>query len=262
MSFFRFLDAYTLRARLFPAVLAAAPALAALALLISWEKIALSNMIATGALLVLLFALADLARKQGLRVEPKIYKEMGGKPSVTMMRRSGDDTIDAHTKEKYRTFLAGKVQRPAPTAEEEAAKQADADTFYEQCGIWMRDNTRDAKKFPILFNELVTYGFRRNLLGLKWPALALNFIVVTIACSLLWYRGTLDMTNDLTMRTAVVLTVAAIHALYIAFVVTKGSVVEASRKYARELILSCETLSRTPASTATSRKAPRNRKAT
>ena len=54
MSFFKVLDAYTLRARLFPAVLAAAPALAALALLISWEKIALSNMIATGIILVLL----------------------------------------------------------------------------------------------------------------------------------------------------------------------------------------------------------------
>ena len=45
---FRFVDAYTLRARLVPAAIAAAPALAAIALLISWNKIALSNMIATG----------------------------------------------------------------------------------------------------------------------------------------------------------------------------------------------------------------------
>ncbi len=39
--------------------------------------------------------------------------------------------------------------------------------------------------------------------------------------------------------------VAGIHALYITFVVTRGGVKEAARKYARELILSCETLSRT-----------------
>ena len=119
MSFFKFLDAYTLRARLFPAVIAAAPALAALALLISWQKIALSNMIATGAFLVLLFALADFARKQGFRIEPKIYKEMGGKPSITMMRRAGDDTLDEHTKERYRAFLAGKIKRSVPAAEVE-----------------------------------------------------------------------------------------------------------------------------------------------
>jgi hypothetical protein len=244
MSLFKLLDVYTLRARLFPAVIAAAPALAALALLISWQKIALSNMIATGALLVLLFALADFARKQGLRIEPRIYREMGGKPSVTMMRRSGDDTFDECTRERYRAFLASKVKRRAPTAQAEAENQSEADAFYEQCGIWIRDNTRNAGRFPILFNELVTYGFRRNLLGLKWSALTLNLIVVAISCSLLWYRGIWDMTNELTMRTAVVLIVAGVHALYIAFVVTKDGVKEAARKYARELILSCETLLR------------------
>ena len=126
---------------------------------------------------------------------------MGGKPSVTMMRRTADGTFDEHTKEKYRAFLAGKIKRRAPTAEEEAVNQADADAFYEQCGIWMRDNTRDAKKFPILFSELVTYGFRRNLRGLKWPALTLNLIVVAISFGLLWHRGIWDMTNDITMRT-------------------------------------------------------------
>ena len=116
---FKFLDAYTLRARLFPAVLAVAPALAALALLISWEKIALSNVIATTALLVLVFALSDLARKLGIRVEPKVYAEMGGKPSVIMFRRS-DTTIEEPTKDRYRTFLGGKMKQPAPTAPQEA----------------------------------------------------------------------------------------------------------------------------------------------
>jgi hypothetical protein len=241
MSFFKFLDAYTLRARLFPAVLAAAPALAALALLISWEKIALSNMIATGALLVLLFALADFARKQGLRVEPGIYAEMGGKPSVTLFRR-GDTTIDEGAKDQYRQFMAGKINRPAPTAQQEAADQAAADSWYEQAGIWLRDNTRDAKKFPILWSELVSYGFRRNLLGSKWPALAINIIVVLICAFVLWRRSSLDMGDDLVMRTVVVLIVAAVHAVYIALVVTREGVKEAARRYGRELILSYQTL--------------------
>jgi hypothetical protein len=127
---FKFLDAYSLRARLFPAILAVAPALAALALLISWEKIALLNLIATAALLVLVFALADFARKLGLRVEPKLYAEMGGKPSVMMFRRS-DTTIEAPTKDRYRTFLAGKIKQHVPTADHEATNQAGADAFYQ-----------------------------------------------------------------------------------------------------------------------------------
>jgi hypothetical protein len=241
MSFLKFLDAYTLRARLFPAVLAAAPALAALALLISWEKIALSNMVATGALLVLLFALADFARKQGLRIETGIYDEMGGKPSITMFRRA-DGTIDEYAKEQYRQFLAGKLNRMAPTPQQETTDQAMADSFYEQAGIWLRVNTRDAKKFPILWNELVSYGFRRNLLGLKWPALVVNVIVVIIGAVVLWRRESIDMSDDLVMRTVVVLIIAAIHAAYIALVVTRDSVMEAARRYGRELILCCQTL--------------------
>jgi hypothetical protein len=253
MSFFKFLDAYTLRARLFPAVLAAAPALAALALLISWEKIALSNMIATGALLVLLFAFADFARKLGLRIEPGIYREMGGKPSVTMFRRN-DNTIDRGAKDQYRAFLAGKLGRAAPTADEEATDQSAADSFYEQAGIWLRASTRDAKKFPLLFNELVSYGFRRNLRGLKWPALIVNVIVVCICVGVLWARYSLDMSDDLIMRTVVVLIVAAIHAVYFGLAVTKEGVKEAARRYGRELILCCQTLSGAAARAATARK--------
>jgi hypothetical protein len=239
---FKFLDAYSLRARLFPAILAAAPALAALALLISWDRIALSNMIATAALLVLVFALADFARKLGLRVEPKLYAEMGGKPSVTLFRRS-DTTIEEPTKERYRQFIAAKIKQPVPTPEQESANQAEADIFYEACGTWLRANTRDAKKFPLLFGENVGYGFRRNLFGLKWPALAVNLLVVAICAWLLWHRGSLDMYNDLTVRTFVVLIVAAMHALYFGFVVTKNGVKEAAREYGRELILSTEALS-------------------
>jgi hypothetical protein len=104
-------------------------------------------------------------------------------------------------------------------------------------------NTRDAKKFPLLFDENVGYGFRRNLFGLKRPALTLNAMVVAICAGLLWHRGALDMDNDLTVRTVVVLVVAALHALYFGLAVTKNGVKEAARKYGRELILSTEALS-------------------
>lgn len=48
------------------------------------------------------------------------------------------------------------------------------------------------KKFSILFNEFATYGFRRNLFGVKWPALLLNATVVFICAGLLWYRLPFD----------------------------------------------------------------------
>lgn len=88
MEMFKFFDAYSVRARLFPAIIAAAPALAALTLLISWKTFGLSNVIASLGILVLLFAIADFSRARGRAVEAKLYEEHKGMPSITMFRRN------------------------------------------------------------------------------------------------------------------------------------------------------------------------------
>lgn len=247
----KFFDAYSIRARLFPAIIAVAPALAGLFLLISWEKIALSNVTATVGMLVIVFALSDLARSLGVRKEPRIFALMGGKPTLTMLRVSGGGPFDAFTKDRYRNFMASKIGRPAP--DETQAPSAEVDGFYETCGIWLRDQTRDAKKFPLVFGELVTYGFRRNLFGLRWPALGVNVAVLAITATLLWYRDAIDFSDNLIGRIVVVFVVALFHALYFALVVTQSGVEQASRAYAREIFLACETLmkpsARAPAKT-------------
>ena len=68
----KFFDAYSIRARLFPAVIAAAPALAAIALLVSWSTLGLSNAIASIGMLALMFAIADLSRARGRKLECRL----------------------------------------------------------------------------------------------------------------------------------------------------------------------------------------------
>ena len=238
MEFLKVFDAYSLRARLFPAIIASAPALAAMTLLISWKSFELSNAIATIAILVLLFAIADLARARGRAIEPRLNEKLGGKRSIVMFRRN-DPTLDDGIKERYRNFLAVKLGVTAPTAIEEQANQAAADSFYEQCGVWLRENTRDTKKFHLLFTENVTYGFRRNLLGVRWLAIVLNLVVVAICLGLLWWTH-LNWSAPLSQRTIVVLLIAAVHGFYVIAVVRESAATDASRAYARELILSCE----------------------
>jgi hypothetical protein len=236
----KILDAYSVKARYYPALLATIPALAALAILISWSRFGLTTIVASAAIPVLVFASADIARRLGKRIEERIYEESGGKPSVTMLRYS-DGTFDAESKEQYRTFLASKINRPAPTEDQEKADVKAGDTFYERAGAWLRENTRDVKKFSVLFSENITYGFRRNLLGLKWPALALNLGLVLLCGFLLYKKLPIDTEDDTTLRLIVVAVLAVVHSLYMAFGVSKQSVIDASRTYARQLILSCET---------------------
>ena len=120
----------------------------------------------------------------------------------------------------------------------------------------MRQNTRDIKRFPLLFVENVTYGFRRNLFGLKRIGLGINAIVVVACVSLLW-RADWNVGGSSGKRAAVVLLIAIIHAVYMALAVRRGAVWDSARAYGRELILSCEAF--LVSSGAATKRAPRKK---
>lgn len=130
-------------------------------------------------------------------------------------------------------FLATKLKEAAPTATQEPADPTGADGFYTRAGNWLRENTRNQKKFDILFNENVTYGYRRNLYALKWPAIVLNVLIVLGCAGNLWgLHGALDLMP--------VFVIAFLHASYLAIFSTRGAVEEAARTYARQLLMCTE----------------------
>lgn len=233
-----FIDIYNFRARLLPAVIGLAPAIALAAISISWSALSLPQVIATVAIAVLFIAASDLARRMGKRFERKMFAATRGRPIMTVLRHA-DPTLEARTKDRYRAFLAQQLKETPPTAGDEARDPEAADAFYDRCGVWLREHTRDKTKFRILFEENMTYGFRRNLYGLRWPGLALNALVVAMCILLLSPYGSWI---GQTTRTGIyaVLTIAALHAVYFLFFVTRRSVEEASDQYARQLVLSCE----------------------
>jgi hypothetical protein len=228
-------DRYTLFARLFPAIIAAAPAIVLAWVLVSWHSLSVTHAVAGIALAVLLMVFADVARRRGKQIEPGLIERMGGLPSITMLRHR-DPTLDEPTKERMLTILASKLGVAAPTPAQEEADPAAADSFYTRAGTWLRENTRDQKKFDILFNENVTYGYRRNLFALKWPALILNAVIVIACLIAYWYGLPQKQQSDLTP----VFVIAFLHALYLALFSSENSVREAARTYARQLLLSTE----------------------
>lgn len=237
-----FLDAYIIRARLFPAILAISPFIALAAITVSWTTLSLPQTIITVAVGVLFFAFSDLARRMGKRTEKDLFKETGGVPSNTLLMRS-DTTFDAATQDRYRKFVGDLVGEKAPSAEEEDKDPAATRAYYIRVGNWLRENTRDHEEFRLLFEENITYGFRRNLYGIKWPALALNLLVL-IACGVLLYLN--KFSAGTIGQVEMVGAFAAVHALYFFLVVTRQSAVAASNQYARQLILSSETLAKRP----------------
>lgn len=67
-----------------------------------------------------------------------------------------------------------------PTEDEEAHDPDGSDECYAAFVAELRRTTRDKRKYPLVHKRLIDYGFRRNILGLKWVGL-----VAAVAVSLL-----------------------------------------------------------------------------
>jgi len=243
MEAFKLFDPYSLRARLFPALWASASLVVALGVLVPRQLSGFQGLAAV-AVPVLFFVMAEIARHIGKKREPQLYEAWGGMPTVRLMRHA-DQTVDPKAKAAHLAFIASKLNETAPTAEEEKSNPAAADAFYRRCGDWLRENTRDTQTFKILFEENVSYGARRNLFALKWPVFVVDAVLfMTAAGYLLYVRPELD--GDQAFKAFLVVGFSALHGLCTAAIATETSVREAANTYARQLLLSCETLRSQP----------------
>ncbi len=232
-------DLYMVRARWFPAVIAGAPAIAFASIFVSWGGLGLPHLIATTALGVLLVVFADVARRRGRAIEPALISKMGGLPSTTMLRHL-DDTYDDADKSRIHAFMSSKLNEGSPSRKLEEDDPGAADSFYARGCTWLRENTRDTKKFSVLFAENVTYGFRRNLLGLKVPGFILNAVIALSCAEIFWLRFPVDFSNAFNDKVLAVIVIAVLHAAYLATFVNEQGVFDAAQLYARQLHACCE----------------------
>lgn len=160
-------DTYERKARLYPALICLFPLIVSIS--ISYPQIysTLSGFIALVIAVGGMQFLAHLARDKGKNIEHKLFEEWGGMPSVTILRHR-DNTIPGPAKIKYHNVLASKSKIDAPTENYEMTYSKKADDIYTSWSDFLRGKARDEKKYPLVFIELINYGFRRNLFGIKW----------------------------------------------------------------------------------------------
>ncbi|WP_375208150.1 hypothetical protein [Hyphococcus sp.] len=167
-------DAYDLRARIAPMVLVLAPVIVHAAsvgvLSRSWSEASVFGLCAVA----LLTLMAQFGRDLGKRIEPRLFEKWGGAPTSQLLRRR-DTRIDDATKQRIYALLEAKVPGLSfPTREEELSDPETADTKYFTAVHWLRSRTADKAKFARLRDENMSYGFRRNFLGLKWVGIAIS----------------------------------------------------------------------------------------
>jgi hypothetical protein len=158
------IDAYTARARLAPTLITALPAVALLAGgLLAPGQVARLGSAAIGAVLVLA---SHLARDAGRRHEERLWQSWGGAPTLRRLRfRGGGHPTQVAALHARIEHVLGP---PLPDADAEDADPDGADAAYNDAVRRLRNRVRgDRQHFPLVFEENVNYGFRRNLRGLK-----------------------------------------------------------------------------------------------
>jgi len=234
-----FLDTYSLKARLFPAILTIAPAVILCLLCVSWVDPGLPEAVATVAVMVLFFVASNLARRFGRAKEKEIFADTGGRPNNPELTHA-DSTFPASQKARYREYLAAQLGLSAPSAEDERIQPDEARDFYSQAYGYLRENTRNTDTFKLLFNENISYGYYRNLLGLKPIGIVLNLLSFCAAVAIVHFQPNFATLS--TGKLAALCILSALHLLYFVFGVSRKAMLDASAIYARQLVLSTETL--------------------
>ena len=184
----RIFDSYNRTARLYPALLALSPLIIGIALI---TPDVVSSLLLPGSLSVLLvfggtYLLATLARSQGKLREDALLTTWGGWPTTIVLRHS-DDTIDPETKVRYHGLLEAMTGRAMPTKADELLDPKACDHRYRAATTRLMEVRRDPK-YRLVHHENASYGFRRNLLGLKPVGIFLCLTAMLVAVAA-WQIG-------------------------------------------------------------------------
>jgi hypothetical protein len=243
-------DPYDRQARLYPALLCLLPLLALVALLYAPNVSALTGVVTLAVSCGGLFLMINICREMGKRIEAKLYREWGGKPTTQLLRHR-DGVFDSVTKLRYHAFLAAKINATFPDAEHEKNNPAKADEAYQSGARWLLDHTRpdDGKKFDLLFRDNITYGFRRNALGTKpfGIVIAIGTFVWVLAkenviSSTMWKMVDFSALGRLPIAAVASLVVSIVMLVAWMFFFTKASVRTAAFTFAEKLLRTCDTL--------------------
>lgn len=233
-------DAYTWRARIIPVFIVVFPLAVAASLWV--PGLALIGRLA-GMLLVpfgVAMLMSQIGRDLGKRREASLWEGWGGPPTTQMLRHR-NDKANPVLRERYHKRLA--VLQPElalPTAEEEERDAARADHCYEACVRYLIGRTRDRQQFPLLFNENVNYGFRRNLWGMK--PLGAFFSLAGLAACGFYFKLYWESFRLVSAEGAVGTAINFALLVFWLFWVTPSWVRIAGNAYAERLLETCEEL--------------------
>lgn len=238
-------DSYNRKARLYPALLTLAPIIwtgcvFAPAIAPIFPKIVVAMTLVSSGFL---YILSNIARSHGKILEKQLLESWEAWPTTIMLRHR-DNTIDSVTKARYHAALSTICDgMQLPTRLEEQQSLENADDHYHSA-IKRLIERRLGPQYEILNHENASYGFRRNLLGLKPYALVISFMAAAFT-TFVWWAVTMpeefsipsaiaSFKNDPTFLILIILDI--LYFLLFVFKIREKFVFQAAREYSHALL--------------------------
>lgn len=171
------MDKYSLNARIYPVIILLLPVvIIGISYSIKYESY-IQVLSTLGISAALTYFLSNLGRDKGKQIEPNLWKKWGGMPTVQLLSFR-NEIIDKHTKRKYHKLLLALSPIEESDIDFENASIDFVSDIYKSWTRFLISKTRDTKQFSLLFKENISYGFRRNLWGLKKISLVFIFLIL------------------------------------------------------------------------------------
>ena len=224
-------DRYSLQARLTPALLSLFPAILLIALEFPQLYETVAGLVGLALVCGVLTLVSHFARTRGKEVELRLNAKWGGKPTTRFLLNK-ESQLDDQTHKRYMSHFAKNIPDwklgENPSADIESSIQ------------WLLGKTRDTATYSLIFKENISYGFRRNCLGMKQIGLPISII-----CLVYWavqvYSNTFEL-SQVNPSHMVGLTASGLILVWWLFVVGDNWVNEAGNAYAKALLGSIDTM--------------------
>lgn len=229
-------DSYSFQARYVPMLVVVLPALVLLgAGVVGDARLG----IATGVALTVISAIfSQLGRDRGKKLEPSLWESWGGAPTLRRLRFSA--SVDPAGTERLHRRVETELGDSLPTEREERDDPDAADRRYREATRRLAARTTDSSRFRLVFAENVSYGMRRNLLGLRPIGILMAALTLLTGALLLAFAS--GHLGHRAQRYVPGLGVAALDLLFWLVVVTANWARVPAEAYADRLMESTELL--------------------
>ncbi len=232
-------DEYSLNARVRPSLLTLLPVIISVYVTFPLLYTLASGLISLVVICGFITALAHFSRHRGRVVENKLFALWGGKITTKMLRHR-DTTLDQVTKNRYHQFFLNNIDGwSLPSIDNENEDPDQADRYYESAIKWLLENTRDTKRYNLLFKENISYGFRRNCYGIKCYGITLSILsIALVTWSISSFNKTITQPSMLFSYASIAFSLLLL--VWWIFVVNPKWVKDLANSYSTRLLAACD----------------------